>query len=613
MGKYNIMGRVSLFDLATGDIWRPGLINRIHRSLEIDFIGRGSKGGIEPDQKLGTTAFQFENLWVQKLFNENVEIDENSLIASPNAVLEGQTRSISNQSNFLLPNGGFTALLTNSDTTMKYKVAGSFASSSSDISLTGLTPGPSATHTCLVDYTRSADEEKTKTQGENRGYRSGEIIVDTMGATMSALVGTFQAFEVNGDIFVAYIESTTRLRWCFRGFFFDASGDPIPRQVLSDDDVITLLQLAWVFFDKDGTTVEVVYDYPPHTVTEPTSPTTGDYWFDVFNKVYKRYDGADFVASDKTLIGWLASDATETIGARSIDIFKPDILDHTMVMAKESDTVISTLNKPSFLRVGNFIVNPVISDFKWDAATDFAPATETENVALTDDFYFYLYISEKGEPIISDFSPFYRFGRKGFYHPYNTWRCLGMLWYDTSAIRSMAPFVSDQVESIQSIQYEYRDGGGGGSYSHGASGTTEGFLKYNPNETKQFRKGSIGINIGDNYQMMVPGTHRWHVYYTINKQNATWEHFPRRWEVYQDNIEDATFATIVGISYANNGFLQIFPAVDRRKYMAHHFMCESQQIDDPFSEFGLLIRAQDSILTVGFSRGPEFDTRRVTA
>jgi hypothetical protein len=50
---------------------------------------------------------------------------------------------------------------------------------------------------------------------------------------------------------------------------------------------------------------------------------------------------------------------------------------------------------------------------------------------------YYLYISDEGETIISDISPYFRAELRGEYHPHNPWRCVGLAFNDGSSdIRS---------------------------------------------------------------------------------------------------------------------------------------------------------------------------------
>lgn len=65
-------------------------------------------------------------------------------------------------------------------------------------------------------------------------------------------------------------------------------------------------------------------------------------------------------------------------------------------------------------------------EFIWDTASDF----ETGVVEAADTHY-YIYVTEEGIPIISDERPYDRLSElRGFYHPYHSWRNVGLVFND---------------------------------------------------------------------------------------------------------------------------------------------------------------------------------------
>lgn len=336
-----------------------------------------------------------------------------------NRLVSGRVRTGSAQPIFLVPNGAArTIKLDGTPTNFKYYVNGTEYTISSDVTLTNLTAAPSSNNTCLVDDTVAADQDWTKFTGEN----GTSIPVDTMGSEISALVGKFAAFKIAGttdEYFLAHVTSTTSLTKARRGLFFDSSDNPVPRAGYTNNDTITLLKLTWVYAKTDGT-IEVGYTNPTWGKDEPSSPAVGDFWFDTDNQTWKKYSGTTFAASSSTLVGICVQDTTNTIGARSFEFFLNYDEMNTFEVIAESNSQVKT-RLPGKANVWGTIVSNDQSLFTWDMTLDLdSGVVEGANT----DYYFYL--TEEGDKIISDVRPYNRFhDLRGFYHPYNSWRCVG--------------------------------------------------------------------------------------------------------------------------------------------------------------------------------------------
>jgi len=338
-----------------------------------------------------------------------------------NRIVSGRVRSGSANPTFLVPNGAArTIKCDGTPTNFIYYIAGIEYTISTDVTLTGLTAAPSSNNTCLVNDTVAADQDYTKHAGE---YGT-EIPIDTAGSEISALIGKFAAFKLdNGsatEYFTAYVTSATSLTKAKRGYFFDSSDNPIPRIVYSNNDTITLLKLTWVFATTTGT-LTATYNNPVWSDDEPSSPAIGDYWFDYSANVWKVYGVGSYSTANAMLIGISVQDTTNTIGARSFELFANyDALNTVEVVAESNTQVKSKLQGSVINAYGETIKNDG-NLHTWDMTIDLdSGVTEAAST------YYYFYITETGDKIISDVRPHDRSADlMGFYHPHRSWRCVG--------------------------------------------------------------------------------------------------------------------------------------------------------------------------------------------
>lgn len=356
---------------------------------------------------------------------------------SVNRLVSGRIRSTSDQPIFLVPHGAArTVTCKGATTNFLYYVEGTQYTISSDVTLTSLTAAPSSNNTALINDASAADQDWTKYQGED-----GSIIpIDNIGSEITALVGKYAAFKLAGvgtEYFIARVE-TDYLSCAFRGYFFDSSDNPITRTGYTNNDTLTLMKLAWIFAKSDGT-LTVSYTNPVWSKDEPSSPATGDYWYDYDNVKWKKYDTSSFIDADATLIGVCIQDTTNTVGARSFEFFKSWSEENSIEAVFNSNTQVQSKWVGSGISVYGDVFRNERSRFSWDITTDLESGV-SENPSTT----YYLYVSEDGESFISDQKPYdRREDLLGYYHPYQSWRCVGSFFNNASSnITSVSTYFS---------------------------------------------------------------------------------------------------------------------------------------------------------------------------
>lgn len=418
-----------------GEIIDASSINELTQSLLGEIVGRNATGVPTSGQSIGSLALPWGNAYINNLILNGSAVDASLLTAPKNRIVSGKTRSASNQPQFIKPNGAAASFLLETATTnLVLDIGGSAVTYTTDITKSGLTVGPSTTATCLVNDTSAADQESTRTWGE-KGAEKESITVNTMGAEFQAFIGSWQIMLHGSEYFIGYIKSATEITNCYRGWFTDSSGAPINRDVFSNNDTITVISTGWVFAEDDAGTIDVSYTTPVQAFTAPTSPATGDYWLDLANQIWKRYDGASWQIVNRTLIGIVGIDSSNCVCARSFDFyFDTAKKENTIDLEVLSTEIVETKNQNSKANVfgKNFVFG--FTKTNWNITTNLAPAADMHNATEQSSTMYYTYLSDEGKPIISDIVPQYRLDLGGIWvHPNNPWLSVGKFFNDSSS------------------------------------------------------------------------------------------------------------------------------------------------------------------------------------
>lgn len=416
-----------------GEIIDASIINELTYALVGAFVGRNASGVPEAGQSLGTAALPWGTGYLSTLILNGSAVDASQFTAPSNRLVSSATKATSSLSSFIVPAGpaggpSFTVDGTTAD--LVYVANGQTTTITSDIVKGSLTLAPSTNNTALInmnffDGTPLADEEESKFFGED----GTTITIDTAGTEITSRIGQYAAFSHGtAGIFFAFIKSATELVFAKRAFFLDDSLDSIVREVFSDNDTITILSTGWVFGDADGATIDVTYTQPVYSFSAPSSPVTGQYWYDISNGVFKRYSGISFDVVDRAFLGVVAINTADCIAARCVDPY--NLYENALTMRPRLSTteIIQDENINSVINVyGNFIPFET-TRLSWNITTDLESGfTEA---ASTD---YWLYVTEFGQAKMSPTKPHERPDLGGWYHPTESWRCVGQAYNDSSS------------------------------------------------------------------------------------------------------------------------------------------------------------------------------------
>lgn len=411
---------------SNGDVIDETWYNDFRSTIIGNFVPRNASSGAvdnsAPD--LGALIYPWGNLYANGLVINGVAVDFASVTGIPNSIKSGQTRTTSDFPDFIRATGSsnsFTLLA--SAVNLVVDINTTEVTYTLDTTETGLTLAPSTNNTCLLNEPTASGQYETSYLGED-----GTVItIDNAGTEITNRIGQFCLFQTGTEYFLAYINSATELTNAYRGFLLDSSGNPVNRTVLNDNDVITLLSSGWVFVDIDGVTVDVTYNSPVYDFDEPTSPVTGDYWFNRSEQAWYRYSGSDFVLINRTLVGVVALDTANCVASRCFN-FNREFSDYNPLNLQYVNA--TTVKTDFYNFVINVYGNKIINQntrYIWDITTNL----ESGQVEANDTYYF-LYITELGQQVISNIKPYDQKGELGgYYHPFNTWRAIGSVANDS--------------------------------------------------------------------------------------------------------------------------------------------------------------------------------------
>lgn len=428
-------------------------------ALGEDFVPRNSSGVPTAGKNLGNATYPWGSVYADSLVLDGAIVDVSAIATASHKVVSGKVRSTSNQPAFLTPagtSGGRSLTISASVTPLNYEVSGTAVTLSTNLTVSSLTAAPSSNNTATLNMASASAQQATRNWGEWYPADSDQffLTISSAGSEITSLVGKIAGFKVvHGGVteyFTGYVNSSTQLTRCHRGFFYNSSLAPINRVVLSNGDTITLMKLGWLFLDADGTTTAVTYNEPVYSGTQPSSPASGDYWFDLVNQVWKRYDGAAYATVDRLLIGMFICDTADCVGVRCVDFYANYSERNNVVLDKLDSATLYCENYNQQISVcGNLI------EFKgylntFSMASHLATSADLYDASEQASRNYYAYVTDTGVSKMSDIAPYWRNDLLGWYHPHNTWRCVG---YGANDGSSNFSAITSGKEKMDQLRY----------------------------------------------------------------------------------------------------------------------------------------------------------------
>jgi len=355
-------------------------------------------------------------------------------VAVPNSRIVSGRIDADNQPIYLVPDGAArTVRLKALTTNLVCYINGTTFTASTDIVLSGLSAAPSSNNTAQnITYQYIQDTANSRQVGERYGQDVNPtkaipqpfIFMGSVGSEISVLVGKRAAFKIAGaatEYFTAFVYSSTLLTDVRRGDFFDSADAGIARTTIANTNVITLMKLSYIFLKNDST-LDVTYNEPYYGPSEPSSAASGDFWFDTVADQWKKFSGASWSNTSTIYVGVCIQDATNTVGARSKEIYADYSPLLNLALIDYSTTLIKDTRQGSAISVAGQLYEFTASGLSWNNTV------LESGVTLNSGRPCFLYVKDTGSTIISDKAPHDRTQDLfGFYHPFKPWRCVGSI------------------------------------------------------------------------------------------------------------------------------------------------------------------------------------------
>lgn len=345
-----------------------------------------------------------------------------------NRIISGRTTGNSSQLCALIPTGTTAAsvVLSASVTPLVYAISNQNYTISTNQTISGMSLGPSSNNTASVNAVDGAVAVAGQQWTRVWGQFGTQIPISAAGSQFASGVNTLCGFKTGTEYFMAYVNSTTTLTNAWRGCMFNSAAASFAPVGISNGDGITILKTAWIFANTSGS-LAVTYTNPTISGVQPTSPNTGDFWYDLGSTAWKTYNSVSWVTASATMIGFSFQDSAACVAARTFDSYATYNGANTLRVGNNiANTSVQANDMFSEVGVFGTKINFGVSRPTWDAtlnldSASFSPSTN-----------YYMYLKETGVPVLSQHAPQYRRELSGLYYPSETWRCIGSLQSDSS-------------------------------------------------------------------------------------------------------------------------------------------------------------------------------------
>jgi len=364
-------------------------------------------------------------------------------------LVSGVSTAGSSQSVLLTPQGagnGDDVVINAAATDFIYRIDDIEYTATADVTIASTTSAPVANNTATVNEAAYSDQAWTKYVG----MHGTGLPIDAIGSEITSLNGKTAAFRLTtgagSEYFMAIPDTTNnQLTSVQRGFFFDESNAPVPSIVFADDDVITLMKIAWIFFDSSQA-ASVTYTEPVVSSVEPSSPANGDFWYDMPTGKWKKYNGIAYDDTNAVYVGMSIQDENgDCVGARSADFVRVMQDLNTLNLNKYTDTTVTT-NKQARFSVFGTAIDMYNDSVIWSMASDL-----DDGITEAASTLYFLYMKEDSTPVISHVAPDdFTSTRGGLYHPQQTWRCFGQVWNNGSSnLEKLISYHHDNISTAK--------------------------------------------------------------------------------------------------------------------------------------------------------------------
>ncbi len=399
--------------------------NQLVTTVGEDFVPRNLTGTPTASiGDLGSSLFPWKNVqFTGNLIENGSVIDTGLAMRESNLILNGK-QNIDRSPNFVEVVASSTSAKISAggaNPNLDLIINGNSVALTTDFTFTSLITAPASNNTASVNDVAYTDQNFTKTEGE---HGDTFITIDGVGTEITNRDQEIHVFShgAGPEYFLAFIDiPNNRLISFKRGI----AGSE--REEITNNDVITLLSGNYLFLEDTLVVPFTNTVFPVFQPTDPTSPGTGDIYFNTQSKRWKRFNGTIWENKNIHWLGYAILDSVETEATVSNDFdFNWSPENETDVQFVDSDTVRIITKKLS------------VSGIRHEAQENFGQTIQLSvdreaGVGETSDTLYYIYADNTLTFRFSDKAPRPTDKKRGFYHPSKYWRCIGFVFNNSSS------------------------------------------------------------------------------------------------------------------------------------------------------------------------------------
>ena len=467
-------------DIQGGRPYQPSHITQLITALNAALVGR--VGGVPTSgQSLGSPVIPWGTVYAESLNINGQAINLEGTATTKYALVSGRTlRSDSALSNFIniTPNSFNFSIFASPEVPLVLTVNSTEVRIESPISEVAEAP-PSANNVIQLNAPSTGWAQFSPQPYRENGQKYlGEIdfaariqltnnslsLFDSNNATnITDKAGQYITlrYSINGVhsyIYGRIVETASDIYQLLdneREKFFNAAGSGIESLAMDgtgarsdpggDYYELTLMQTAWVFIGAGGVS-EVTNISPIYSPSEPENAENGQYWFDIANNQWKRKTGGEFAPIERIPVAIIISDSTGVVGYRCLDFDRNyqninTSRPHQEYLGDDFEDFSKRLigNQNEIVSVYGNLLRP--SGARWNAPDPPSGAPQERLTGLDANTWYYFYLSETGTTHISKLRPRYRQDLRGYYHPFESWRCLARTYTDDDSGITIAGYL----------------------------------------------------------------------------------------------------------------------------------------------------------------------------
>ena len=401
---------------------------RWFNNVQEEILSLIEDAGIEPD---GTQQAQLLSAINAKIQNA---IGADSIAG----ILTSRTRSASARPDFLRAGGNRnTARVLASQTDPLTLASGGVTNLiQAEVPLESLPASPASNNTAQFAFTHITD--LTALTGEvgtveDQAFKHGEIPLARAGSEITGRVGKDAAFKISlgrvTEYFYGKIESASLLTNVQRRYFLNPEGDAFGsvEGAIRTIGNITMVELLHVIRDLTNNEFLTI---PSTKITEsdavPGSPSNDDLWRNTSTGVWSRYGNGQFNEVKIARCGYLVMDGTNCVAAKSLDVAQTYSNANDIEIGVRDDAALKMINLEAFVSVYG-------AGHRYDFEALWGASNLEAGVSIEASSKYFLYVTERGTRVISDKAPQYIKALRGYYHPLESWRCVGEASTDASS------------------------------------------------------------------------------------------------------------------------------------------------------------------------------------